>query len=133
TGPRGAAAAGGTQDARSTPNGVPPFGANGVEFNNNRTAMLVANTANDQIITIPVTNGTSNNPVAGQASVLVNSINGADGIAIDRDDNIWVAANQEDEIVVIDRTGKVIAKCGGVERVDQRGSPRRRLVPESRD
>ena len=131
TGPGGGAGAVWTQDPLLTPNGVPPFGANGVEFNNNRTAMLVANTANDQIITIPVTNGTSNNPVAGQASVLVNSINGADGIAIDRDDNIWVAANQEDEIVVIDRTGKVIAKLGDFEGVDHRGIPRGLLFPAS--
>src|SRR4051794_39255779 len=46
TGPGGGAGAVWTQDPLLTPNGVPPFGANGVEFNNNRTAMLVANTAN---------------------------------------------------------------------------------------
>ena len=63
--------------------------------------------------------------------MLVNSINGADGIAIDRDDNIWVAANQEDEIVVIDRTGKVIAKLGDFEGVDHRGIPRGLLFPAS--
>src|SRR5215472_952064 len=58
------------KDPLLIPNGVPPFGANGIEFNSERSAMLVANTANDQIITIPVANGLSNNPTAGQAAVL---------------------------------------------------------------
>src|SRR5438128_10966885 len=93
--------------------------------------MLVANTANDQIITIPVANGQTSNPVAGQPAVLVNSINGADGIAIDADDNIWVAANQEDEIVVIDPTGKVLAKLGDFDGIDKDGVPQGLLFPAS--
>ena len=131
TGPGGGAGKVWVQDALLTPSGVPPFGANGIEFNNARTAMLVANTANDQIITIPVSNGQSSNPTAGQPAILVNSINGADGIAIDGDDNIWVAANQGDEIVVIDPTGKVIAKLGDFEGVDERGIPQGLLFPAS--
>jgi sugar lactone lactonase YvrE len=131
TGPAGGAGTVWAQDALLTPNGVPPFGANGIEFNNKRTAMLVANTANDQIITIPVTNGGSSNPIAGQAAVLVNSINGADGIAIDADDNIWVAANQEDEIVVIDPTGKVLAKLGDFYGIGDKGVPQGLLFPAS--
>ena len=131
TGPGGGAGKVWVQDPLLTPNGVPPFGANGIEFNNARTAMLVANTANDQILTIPVHNGQSNNPTAGQPAILVNSINGADGIAIDGDDNIWVAANQGDEIVVIDPTGKVIAKLGDFEGVDKDGIPQGLLFPAS--
>jgi len=131
TGPSGGAGTVWAQSPLLVPNGVPPFGANGIEFNNARTAMLVANTANDQIITIPVTNGQSGNPVAGQPKVLVNSINGADGIAIDGDDNIWVAANQEDEIVVIDPTGKVLAKLGDFDGIDKDGVPQGLLFPAS--
>ena len=41
--------------------------------------------------------------------VFVNSINGADGLIIDKDDNLWVAANQANEIVVVDKTGRAIA------------------------
>jgi sugar lactone lactonase YvrE len=113
------------------PNAVPPFGANGIAFNNERTALLVANTANDQIITIPVANGQTDNPVAGQPKVLVNSINGADGIAIDGNDNIWVAANQENEIAVIDKTGKVLAKLGDFDGIDKNGVPLGLLFPAS--
>jgi sugar lactone lactonase YvrE len=87
---------------------TPPFGANGIEFNNKGTLMYVANTAFHQIIQIPVEAGGS----AGTASVFITGINAPDGIAIDRHDNLWVCANQEDKITVLDPTGKVIAKLG---------------------
>ena len=93
---------------------TPPFGANGVEFNNAGTILFVANTATHQIIQIPV------NPkgTAGTASVFITGINAPDGIAIDRKDNLWVCANQEDDIIVIDKTGKVIAKLGDFNGID---------------
>jgi sugar lactone lactonase YvrE len=89
--------------------------------------MFVANTGNDTIVRIPV------NPdgTAGRPSVFVNSINGADGIAIDKHDNIWVAANQADEIVVIDKTGRVIAKLGDFDGVSENGVPHGLLFPAS--
>jgi len=87
---------------------TPPFGANGVEFNNEGTILFVANTAFHQIIQIPV----NHNGTAGTASIFITGINAPDGIMIDGNDNIWVCANQEDEIVVVDSTGKVIAKLG---------------------
>lgn len=94
---------------------TPPFGANGVEFNNARTIMFVANTAFHQIIQIPVNPDGS----SGNASVFVTGINAPDGIAIDRHDNLWVCANQEDEIVVLDKTGKVIAKLGDFNGIEE--------------
>jgi hypothetical protein len=87
---------------------TPPFGANGIEFNNEGTVMYVANTAFHQIIQIPVEAGGA----AGKASIFITGINAPDGIAIDHNDNIWVCANQEDKITVLDPTGKVIAKLG---------------------
>jgi streptogramin lyase len=111
TGPLGGAATVWAQDPLLTTTGIPPFGANGIAFNKARTAMFVANTGNDTLVQIPVTNS-GGTLMAGAASVLTNSINGADGIVLDGDDNIWVAANQADEIVVVDPTGKAIAKLG---------------------
>ncbi|HLW53163.1 MAG TPA: SMP-30/gluconolactonase/LRE family protein [Candidatus Angelobacter sp.] len=106
--------------------GIPPFGANGVEFNSSGNTLFVANTGNDTIVQIPVSNGT-----AGKPSVFVNSINGADGIAIDTHDNLWVAANQSDEIVVVSPGGKLIAKLGDFEGVDAHGLPHGLLFPAS--
>ena len=63
-------------------------------------------------------------------AVFVNSINGADGPIIDGDDNIWVAANQADEIVVLDPTGKLITKFGDFDGV-KNGTPRGLLFPAS--
>jgi sugar lactone lactonase YvrE len=67
---------------------------------------------------------------AGAASVFTNSINGADGIVLDANDNIWVAANQADEIVVVDPTGKAIAKLGDFNGVKD-GVTRGLLFPAS--
>jgi sugar lactone lactonase YvrE len=61
----------------------------------------------------------------------VNSINGADGLIIDKSDNLWVAANQADEIVVVDPTGKAIAKLGDFDGIDRKGSPIGLLFPAS--
>ena len=107
--------------------GVPPFGANGLAFNNVHDALFVANTGNDTIVRIPV--DANFNP--GAPKVFVNSINGADGLIIDRDDNLWVAANQADEIVVVDPSGKAIAKLGDFEGLDPRGMARGLLFPAS--
>jgi sugar lactone lactonase YvrE len=73
--------------------------------------MFVCNTAFDWIVKIPVADPTS-------LEVFTNSINGCDGIAIDKSDNIWAAANQADEIVVVDHTGKAIAKLGDFDGVN---------------
>jgi sugar lactone lactonase YvrE len=106
--------------------GVPPFGANGLQFNNAGDALFVANTGNDQIIRIPVTGGSPGTP-----AVFVNSINGADGLIIDKNDNIWVAANQADEIVIVDPTGKAIAKLGDFDGITKDGAAIGLLFPAS--
>src|SRR5262249_10526206 len=105
-------------DPKLATTGIPPFGANGLAFNEAGSALFVANTGNDQIIKVPVTKGTP-----GAPEVYVNSINGADGLVLDRFDNLWVAANQADEIVVLDPTGKIVAKLGDFEGVTRKGVP----------
>ncbi|HET7754922.1 MAG TPA: SMP-30/gluconolactonase/LRE family protein [Anaeromyxobacteraceae bacterium] len=111
--------------------GVPPFGANGLRFNHGETALFVANTGNDTIVKIPVTGGSpATTGAPGDAEIFVNSVNGADGLIIDRDDNLWVVANQADEIVVIDPTGKAISKLGDFDGV-RHGKPRGLLFPAS--
>jgi sugar lactone lactonase YvrE len=109
--------------------GVPPFGANGMAFNSNASSMFVANTGNDTIVRIPLPGGPSGTP--GTPEVFVNSINGPDGLAIDAADNLWVVANQADEIVVVDPTGRVIAKLGDFDGIDRQGAPVGLLFPAS--
>ena len=105
--------------------GFPPFGANGVDFNHDESALFVANTGNDTVVRIAKVGDS-----AGDATVFTNSINGADGLFVDRDDNVWVCANQSDEIVVTDKTGKVVAKLGDFGGVRD-GSPVGLLFPAS--
>ena len=125
TEPSGGAATVWKQDALLTTTGFPPFGANGLQFNGNESALFVANTGNDTIVRIANAGG-----AAGDATVFTNSINGADGLIIDGHDNIWVCANQSDEIVVVDPTGKAIAKLGDFDGV-KHGSPVGLLFPAS--
>lgn len=120
---------------------VPPFGANGVEFNNERTEMYVANTAYHSIVEVPLTpNNDGSVSVKGSATVLTTGINAPDGIAIDRRDQLWVVANQEDEIDVIDpnaidafghTAAKVVAKRGDFDGVSSNGTIEGLLFPAS--
>src|SRR5918992_1420512 len=100
----------------------PSIGANGLAFNNKQTALFVPNTANDTIVKIPVS-GPSLEP--GTPEVFVNRAGGGpDGIVIDEDDNLWIACNQSNEIMVLEPTqGRVIAKLGDFGGIDEDGAP----------
>lgn len=106
---------------------TPPFGANGIEFNNEGTAMFVMNTAYHSIVKIPVNPDGS----AGIGVTFTTGLNAPDGVAVDGDDNLWVVANQGDEIVVVDPTGKVIAKRGDFNGLNDDGSIDGLLFPAS--
>jgi sugar lactone lactonase YvrE len=123
--PTGGAATLWKQDPLLTTTGVPPFGANGLVFSRDESVLYVANTGNDTIVRIVNAGATG-----GAADVLTNSINGADGLAIDESGNLWVCANQADEIVVIDPTGKAIAKLGDFDGI-KKGAPDGLLFPAS--
>lgn len=126
TGPTGGVATAWITHPLLTTTGFPPFGANGLAFNNARTALFVANTGDDTVVKIPFDNGTPGTP-----EVFVNSIDGADGLIIDSQDNLWIAANQADEIVVINPSGRVIAKLGDFDGIDEQGRPIGLLFPAS--
>jgi len=104
--------------------GFPRLGANGLAFDRMETALFVGNTGDDTIVRVPVVNGE-----AGQPEVWVNSINGPDGMFFDEEDRLWVVANQADEVVVLDKTGKTVAKLGDFEGLDEQGAPRGLLFP----
>jgi sugar lactone lactonase YvrE len=111
------------EDSLLRPTRPPPaIGANGVWLNNKQTAMFVANTAQDTLVKIPV----SGEPLKpAKPEVFVNRVGGGpDGILIDEHDNIWVACNQSNEVLVIEPTqGRVIAKLGDFGGIDKDGAP----------
>jgi sugar lactone lactonase YvrE len=124
TGPAGGTPTVWAQSPLLTTAGVPPFGANGLAFDHAGTALFVANTGNDTVVKIPV--------ATRAAEVFVNSINGADGLAIDAEDRIWVVANQADEIVVVDPAdGHALAKLGDFDGISADGAPVGLLFPAS--
>lgn len=128
TGPHGGVATVWVDDPLLRTTGVPPFGANGLRFNNEETALFVANTGNDTIVEVPVAPGAGGKRAG---TVFTNSISGADGLIVDDKDNLWVAANQGDEIVVVDPTGRVIEKLGDFGGVNSQGEPIKMLFPAS--
>ncbi len=97
------------QDALLTTAGFPPFGANGVAFDRNESNLYVANTGDDSVLRIPVNPDGS----AGAVSVFATGIDGADGIQFDVRGNLYVCANQADEIAVISPAGTRIATYRG--------------------
>jgi sugar lactone lactonase YvrE len=125
TGPNGGAPTAWVTDPLLTTAGFPPFGANGMGFNRREDALFVANTGDDRVIRVPVAGG-----VAGTPEVFTQAVNGADGLILDERDNIWVTANQADEIVVIDPAGKAIAKLGDFDGL-KHGAPDGLLFPAS--
>ena len=100
----------------------PSIGANGLAFNVKQTALFVANTANDTIVKIPVS-GAPITPAAPE--VFVNRAGGGpDGLIVDEHDNLWIACNQSNEILVLEPTqGRVIAKLGDFGGIDKDGAP----------
>jgi sugar lactone lactonase YvrE len=102
--------------------GFPPFGANGLAFSADGSTLFVANTGDDRVLKVDM--------VTKAVSVFAESINGADGIAFDRQGRLWVCANQNDEVVALNSNGRVIIRLGGFEGI-RRGEPRGLLFPAS--
>lgn len=104
-------------------NGAPRIGANGLAFNNKRTALFVSNTGENSIVKIPVT-GSPLTP--GTPEVFVYQVCGApDNLIIDEQDNIWIACKEASEVVIIEPTkGRVIARLGDFDGIGPDGAPR---------
>jgi sugar lactone lactonase YvrE len=109
------------QDALLTTKGFPPFGANGVAFDREQRFLYVANTGDSRVLRIPVQRDGS----AGAVEVFADgatldarqgtteALHGADGIMFDVRGNLYVCANQANEVQVLDRRGRLIARHAG--------------------
>jgi sugar lactone lactonase YvrE len=103
--------------------GFPPFGANGLAFDEAGKNLYIANTADDRILKYDL--------AAKTLGVFAESINGADGIAFDRHGRLWVAANQGDEIVALNAKGRVVERLGSFQGVGRDGAAKGLLFPAS--
>ena len=105
--------------------GFPPFGANGLALNSDETALYIANTGDQRVLKMDLTTA------AKAVSVFAVSINGADGLAFDNEGRLWVAANQADEIAALNGNGRIIARLGEFQGIQNDGTPNGLLFPAS--
>lgn len=105
--------------------GFPPFGANGLAFNKDESALFIANTGDDRVLKLEMVSGTK------QVSVFAESLNGADGLVFDKHGRLWVAANQADELVALNAKGRIVAKLGEFRGIRRDGTPNGLLFPAS--
>jgi sugar lactone lactonase YvrE len=108
-------------DALLAPAGFPPFGANGVAFDRTESFLYVANTSTDRVMRIAVNADGS----AGAISIFADgaaidasmrtthALDGADGIQFDATGNLYVCANQANEIQVLSPSGALVARYAG--------------------
>ena len=61
---------------------------------------------------------------AGAGVTFATGLNAPDGLAVDASDNLWVPANQGNEIVVVAPDGTVVAKKGDFDGITDDGSIR---------
>ncbi|HEU4384311.1 MAG TPA: SMP-30/gluconolactonase/LRE family protein [Anaeromyxobacteraceae bacterium] len=95
--------------------GQPPFGANGLAFDRASRFLYVANTGDSAVLRIPVQRSGAAGPVEtfAQGGQQTGLLWGADGIQFDVRGNLWVCANQANEIQVLSPAGALLARIAG--------------------
>lgn len=101
----------------------PNTGANGMDFNADYSQLYVSNTGMDRILIV--------NAVTKAVTRFSESINGADGIRFDSTGKLWVAANQADEIVALDSSGRIVERRGCFKGIGPDGAVIGLLFPSS--
>jgi sugar lactone lactonase YvrE len=104
-----------------TTKGNPPFGANGLAFDREQEFLYVANTGDSRILRIPVREDGSAGAVEifadgaaiNSAQHTTQALHGADGIMFDVRGNLYVCANQANEIQVLSPRARLIARYSG--------------------
>jgi DNA-binding beta-propeller fold protein YncE len=112
-----------TQDPLLATAGFPPFGANGVALDNAQTSLFIANTGDNRVLRMDL--------ATKAVSVFAESVHGADGVVLDDDGRLWVAANQADQIVALNESGRVVARLGEFQGIRKDGTPDGLLFPAS--
>jgi DNA-binding beta-propeller fold protein YncE len=92
----------GTEDEIVFGNDFPA--SNGLALNKDEDKLFITNTGDDRVLTLDL--------FSGDIAVFAESIDDADGIVLDKKENLWVAANQADQIMVLNEFGQLVAKLG---------------------
>jgi sugar lactone lactonase YvrE len=110
-----------TESVLLQPHGNPPFGANGLAFDREQKFLYVANTADWKVLRVPVGEDGSAGTIQTFADGKImasqgtpGALHGADGIMFDVKGNLYVLANQEDEVQVLSPEAKLIARYRGL-------------------
>jgi DNA-binding beta-propeller fold protein YncE len=109
--------------------GFPPFGANGLALDAAEAFLYVANTGDSRVLKVDLAAVATTPGTA--VTVFAESIHGADGLLVDSAGRLWVAANQKDELVALNTSGRVIIRAGDFLGIRGDGTPRGLLFPAS--
>jgi sugar lactone lactonase YvrE len=98
-----------------------PVGINGLAFDRLSRTLFASNTGDDRVLGIPLlANGNAGSVQLFADGATINmrqhttkALHGADGLALDILGNIYVAANQANEVQVLSPTGRLIARYDG--------------------
>ena len=111
---------------------TPEFGVNGVAFSKDGRELYMANMSTDVIYRMPLIDcGGEDKCLPGNLAVFVKGkgINGPDNIYFDDNGLLWVASGQNDRVVAIDRTGRIVSKVGIFNGLTRGGAPDGLLQP----
>jgi len=97
--------------------------ANGIALNDTGTQLFVNNLGDDRILRVDI--------ATGVASVLTEDVARPDGLARDAKGNLWVCSATNNELVVVNPAGQVIAKLGAFKGVNDQGRVQGLLGPAS--
>lgn len=110
-------------DAMLATAGFPPFGANGLAFNADESAMYIANTGDNRVLSMSMAG-------AHAIDVFAESVHGADGLLFDGK-RLWACANQGDTVVALNASGRPVLRAGEFDGIAPDGTPRGLLFPAS--
>jgi len=97
--------------------------ANGIALDATGSQLFIANLGDDRILRLQL--------ATGQVTVLTEDIARPDGLARDAKGNIWVCSATNNELVVVNPAGQVIAKLGAFKGVNDQGRVQGLLGPAS--
>lgn len=114
---------------------VLPYGANGIAFSRDGSALYIANMSTNTIYVQPVQDcGGSAGCVAGGALTQFSNdplhfITGPDNMDFDTNGNLWIASGQSQHVVVLNQKGSVIGIFGAFDGLNSEGAPVGLLQP----